>query len=86
VGIELRVVTPQPGVPEWSPQQRTAISLIREWYQRKSKPFFFLDGYAGTGKTTLIKAIADTLGVTVAFASFTGKAAGAARTPAQSIA
>jgi exodeoxyribonuclease-5 len=79
MSIELKVVSPQPGAPEWSPQQRTAITLIRDWHGSPSKPYFFLDGPAGTGKTTLLKAIGDTLGVTVAFASFTGKAAAVMR-------
>jgi MoxR-like ATPase len=79
MNIELKVVTPGGGVLEWSPQQREAITRIRAWFLGHTAPFFFLDGYAGTGKTTLIRAIADTLGISVAFAAYTGKASNVMR-------
>jgi ATP-dependent exoDNAse (exonuclease V) alpha subunit len=67
---------PEPNSPlEWSPQQLIAIDRIIDWYCRGTKQVFFLAGFAGAGKTTLLKEIARRLGVPVAFASFTGKAA-----------
>ncbi|CDO38916.1 conserved hypothetical protein; putative deoxyribonuclease [Novosphingobium sp. KN65.2] len=60
----------------WSPQQEAAIRDVRTWLaDPKRKQVFRLFGYAGTGKTTLAKQLADTVGGTVLYAAFTGKAA-----------
>jgi exodeoxyribonuclease-5 len=59
----------------WSPQQEQAIRLVRAWLTDPSAPqVFYLAGYAGTGKTTIAKALAEDAGKVV-FAAFTGKAA-----------
>lgn len=62
----------------WSPQQEKALAAVSEWLQTKSAPFFYLAGYAGTGKTTLAKHFAEGIS-DVMFASFTGKAAAVMR-------
>ena len=62
-------------MPDWSPQQAQALDRVSEWLRRKDKPFFQLAGYAGTGKTTLAKHLAEGVGGRVHFAAFTGKAA-----------
>lgn len=60
---------------QWSPQQEQALSAVGKWIQNRSKPFFQLAGYAGTGKTTLAKHLAESVKGTVYFAAYTGKAA-----------
>lgn len=42
---------------------------------RGEEPYFYLGGYAGTGKSTLAVGVPEALGVSVEYASFTGKAA-----------
>ena len=62
---------------EFSPQQATAITRVGEWLgdiRSETEPFY-LAGYAGTGKTTLAKHLAQTQDKEVLFAAFTGKAA-----------
>jgi exodeoxyribonuclease V len=54
--------------------QRTAISTCVSRLKAR-EPVTKLFGYAGTGKTTIAKMIAEELGGRVAFASYTGKAA-----------
>jgi len=63
-----------------SDQQRAGIEKIKSWYQDAGDGFgadvFALFGPAGTGKTTMAKAIPDALGVgNVRYGTFTGKAA-----------
>lgn len=58
----------------WSPQQDQALKAISDWY-RSGEQVFRLFGYAGTGKTTLAKEIATSIGGSVMFGAFTGKAA-----------
>ena len=60
-----------------SPEQQSAVDIVTQWATDKTKPLEFkLGGYAGTGKTTVIKTIQDALrrklGIQVA--AFTGKA------------
>lgn len=59
----------------WSPQQEVALKKVSDWLRSKDKPFFRLDGWAGTGKTTLAKHLAQGVEGRVYFAAFTGKAA-----------
>lgn len=59
----------------WSPQQEAAIKAVQAWLADPGGPqVFYLAGYAGTGKTTIAKALAEDAGK-VRFAAFTGKAA-----------
>jgi exodeoxyribonuclease-5 len=48
---------------------------VAEWLRRGDRPVFRLFGYAGTGKTTLAKQIAEDVDGEVAFGAYTGKAA-----------
>lgn len=59
----------------WSPQQNEAISKAGAWMRLRYSPFFYLAGYAGSGKTTLAIHLASHAKGEVAFAAFTGKAA-----------
>ncbi len=59
---------------EWSAQQEQALKKINDWY-KSGDPLFKLFGYAGTGKTTLAKQIAQDVGGRVLFSAYTGKAA-----------
>lgn len=66
---------------QWSPQQESALAAVSGWMRSRSAPFFYLAGYAGTGKTTLAKCFAEENAGNggVLFASFTGKAAAVMR-------
>jgi len=64
----------------WSPQQDAALKAVADWLRRGDRPVFRLFGYAGTGKTTLAKHIAETVDGDVAFGAYTGKAALVLRT------
>lgn len=59
---------------ELSPQQQDAMDAVRAWAKDPTKQVFRLFGYAGTGKTTIAKEFANTVGGTVLYAAFTGKA------------
>ena len=63
---------------KFSPQQDHALTAVSTWLRGRDHPFFYLAGYAGTGKTTLAKHFAEGAG-NVLFASFTGKAASVMR-------
>lgn len=60
-----------------SPGQVEAKTKVQSWLQLEDhSPVFKLHGYAGTGKTTIIRAIlAEQSGLVVRFAAYTGKAA-----------
>lgn len=59
----------------WTAQQDAALVAVSDWLATRSKPFFYLAGYAGTGKTTLAMHLAASVHGDVCFAAFTGKAA-----------
>lgn len=63
----------------WSPQQAEALTKVAEWLKTGSAPYFYLAGYAGTGKTTLAKHFAEGVDGRVVYGSFTGKAASVMR-------
>ena len=65
---------------KWSPQQETALNEVSAWLSDHSRQVFRLFGYAGTGKTTLAKHIAEGVDGDVMFGAFTGKAAHVLRT------
>lgn len=62
-----------------SPQQTQALNKVADWYRNPTDPFR-LFGYAGTGKTTIAKAIVEHLGLTGLYAAYTGKATHVLRT------
>jgi len=60
----------------FSQQQMQAIRAVRQWLDDdKASQVFRLFGFAGTGKTTIAKALADEVSGRVCFACYTGKAA-----------
>lgn len=63
----------------WSPQQDAALKAVAEWLKAADRQLFRLFGYAGTGKTTLAKHIAEGVDGEVLFGAFTGKAASVLR-------
>ena len=67
-------------MPVFTPHQDNALTAVANWLKSKPGPrgassVFRLFGYAGTGKTTLAKHIAENVDGKVLFAAFTGKAA-----------
>ncbi len=61
---------------DWSAQQNQALTAVADWIRDKSAPQVFrLFGYAGAGKTTLARHIAEGVEGEVLFGAFTGKAA-----------
>jgi exodeoxyribonuclease-5 len=64
-------------MPVFTPHQDAALTAASDWFkaQRGRASIFRLFGYAGTGKTTLAKHIAEDVDGKVLFAAFTGKAA-----------
>ena len=59
----------------WSPQQEEALKAVAFWLKQGEPQVFRLFGYAGTGKTTLARHLAEEAGGDVVFGAFTGKAA-----------
>src|SRR5262249_4286947 len=59
----------------FSPQQDDALCAAARWLRAPSAQVFRLFGYAGTGKTTLAKHLAEHIDGRVLFAAYTGKAA-----------
>lgn len=58
--------------------QATAIELASHWYKNFSpddQPIFVVSGFAGTGKTFLIRHLMEELGLDAIYAAYTGKAA-----------
>lgn len=65
---------------DWSPQQDKALIRVDKWLRDPDgQQLFRLFGYAGTGKTTLARHLAEGVGGTVLFAAYTGKAASVLR-------
>src|SRR5262249_6658572 len=67
-------------MPKFTPHQDDALKAVGDWLKAKpgrgSTPQIFrLFGYAGTGKTTLARHLAEGIDGTVKYAAFTGKAA-----------
>ena len=60
---------------KFSPQQDDALKAVTTWMESGDDPVFRLFGYAGTGKTTLARHIAEGIEGEVLFGAFTGKAA-----------
>lgn len=63
---------------DFSPQQATAASAVAEWIAQdrtSDNQIYRLFGFAGTGKTTIAKSLAEGVEGTVKFMTFTGKAA-----------
>lgn len=61
----------------FAPQQADAARTFADWWKNRvsGDQIFRLFGYAGTGKTTVVKHLVADLGLNVAYAAFTGKAA-----------
>ncbi len=59
----------------WSPEQDAALKAVAEWLRSGENQVFRLFGYAGTGKTTLARTLAEDVDGEVAFGAYTGKAA-----------
>jgi ATP-dependent exoDNAse (exonuclease V) alpha subunit len=64
---------------QFSPQQDQALKAVAAWLKRPKEQIFRLFGFAGTGKTTLAKEIAESVAGDVMFGAFTGKAASVMR-------
>jgi exodeoxyribonuclease V len=66
-------------MPTFTPHQDAALSAVSTWLKDKpgkdKQQIFRLFGYAGTGKTTLARHLAESVDGEVAFGAFTGKAA-----------
>jgi exodeoxyribonuclease V len=60
---------------EWSREQAEAIDKVGRWLKAGEPQVFRLFGYAGVGKTTLARYVAEGAHGETAFAAFTGKAA-----------
>lgn len=63
----------------FSPQQAEALQAVTRWIRDRDRPFFFLGGFAGTGKTTIAKELAAQSDGMVKFVAYTGKAASVMR-------
>jgi len=63
-------------MPAWTREQDHALKAVAGWLETKGGPQVFrLFGFAGTGKSTLARHIAENVDGEVCFAAFTGKAA-----------
>src|SRR5579885_2157282 len=71
-------------MPQFTPHQDDALKAVAGWLKARpgangTPQIFRLFGYAGTGKTTLARHIADGVDGDVKYAAFTGKAASVMR-------
>src|SRR4029077_2998241 len=71
---------PRLAMTVFTPHQDAALKAVATWLKAKpgrggTPQTFRLFGYAGTGKTTLARHLAEAVDGTVLFAAFTGKAA-----------
>ena len=57
---------------QWSPEQDSALKTVSRWIESGDGQVFRLFGYAGTGKTTLARHLAEHIDGEVAFGAFTG--------------
>lgn len=59
-----------------SPQQEKALIDVSYWFKNltRVKPFYYLGGYAGVGKSRLARHFAEHIDGTVLYAAYTGKA------------
>ena len=60
---------------QFTSDQEKAFKGVREWLASGDKPIFYIAGYAGTGKTTIIKTLLQDVKGLVLCAAYTGKAA-----------
>lgn len=61
---------------DWSPQQTDAIGKAQSWLNSSSSDQIFrLFGYAGTGKTTLLRHLVEGVKGSILYGAYTGKAA-----------
>ena len=60
---------------EWSSEQQSALDRVGQWLRAGEPQVFRLFGFAGVGKSTLARHIAEGAQGGVVFAAFTGKAA-----------
>ena len=60
---------------QFTSDQEKAFKGVKEWLANKDKPIFYIAGYAGTGKTTIIKTLLQDVKGLVLCAAYTGKAA-----------
>lgn len=60
---------------KFSNQQSAALDSVANWFKNRDKQIYRVFGYAGTGKTTLAKHFAESIGGSVQYAAFTGKTA-----------
>src|SRR5882757_8823828 len=76
---QLEAKRPNQFMPIFTPHQDAALKAVADWLKARrgggAPPLFRLFGYAGTGKTTLARHLAEDVDGKVAFAAFTGKAA-----------
>jgi len=61
--------------PQWSNEQSGALDKVARWLKAGEPQVFRLFGYAGVGKTTLARHVAEAARGEAVFAAFTGKAA-----------
>lgn len=62
-----------------TPEQAAVLARVTAWLASRRPPFFTLGGYAGTGKTSLLAHLVQSLGTSAAVAALCGKAASVLR-------
>lgn len=63
---------------ELGTDQLTAIEMTNEWFYNMDYNLFIIAGYAGTGKSTVLRTVLENIGIPIykiAFGTYTGKAA-----------